>query len=82
MNTAAVTMPELKDGEFNAGLVMNAITQNELSALEMEYEAWCNEQGLPCHSANELIQREGLSVEQREYLSGFSMRWERAEERL
>jgi hypothetical protein len=57
-------------------------------ALTAEYQAWCEREGVPQWSADELLhasycpESEGgvvLSAEQRAYVNGFIQRWEKAE---
>ncbi|QNK01704.1 hypothetical protein [Dyella telluris] len=43
-----------------------------------EFKAWCEEQGLPWVSADELLWLDYLTSEQRDWLENFVMRWDEA----
>lgn len=40
-----------------------------------EYQKWCEAQGLPLYSADELL-HEDITPDQRKWLSDFCLRWE------
>ena len=52
-----------------------------IDGLIEEYSSWTDGQGLPLESADDLILRDGLTKEQRDYLSEFISRWDDASRR-
>jgi hypothetical protein len=53
------------------------LSQDTEEALVDEYTDWCASAGLPAISADEQ-DLEGMTPEQRHYINGFILRWERA----
>lgn len=65
--------------ELGRALMLSDSSRSEaIQALELEFSAYCAEQGLPEASADELIHGD-LSEAQRRYISDFIIRWEAAE---
>ena len=48
---------------------------DRLEQLSDQLNAWCDEQGLPYESADELILRDELLPKQRKWLSDFILKW-------
>jgi len=45
-----------------------------------QYQKWCNEEGLPAMSADELLWEDCVNAEQKKWLTDFIVKWEKAEE--
>jgi len=61
--------------EFPADEVEGDLNARDEEVLYEEFQAWCDIQGLPQMSAEELL-HEDITSEQRKYLSDFIHRWE------
>lgn len=73
---AQVRATAIPCGQQENGFLLSRINDAMFDLLTEQFDAWCADQKIVPQDADELILRDDLTAEQRQWLSGFITSWE------